>query len=101
MLARWETYVGRFPFSLSGCRERKRSGDPPLVAVLANFIGTTGASMVLIRPWIRTNRARIRGYHIVFSSSIAVTMRTPRKLLIGKPRMRRRGDFKARSMYSL
>ncbi|MDR1282185.1 MAG: sodium:proton antiporter [Opitutaceae bacterium] len=35
-------------------------------AALANFIGTTGASMVLIRPWIRMNRIRISAYHIVF-----------------------------------
>jgi len=37
-----------------------------LGAVLANLIGTTGASMVLIRPYIRMNRSRISGYHIVF-----------------------------------
>ncbi len=35
-------------------------------AVLANFIGTTGASMVMIRPWIRMNRYRLSAYHIVF-----------------------------------
>ena len=35
-------------------------------AVLANLIGTTGASMLLIRPWIRMNRYRITGFHIVF-----------------------------------
>jgi Na+/H+ antiporter NhaD/arsenite permease-like protein len=35
-------------------------------AVLANFIGTTGASMVLIRPWIRMNKLRIGAYHVVF-----------------------------------
>ncbi len=35
-------------------------------AVLANVIGTTGASMVMIRPWVRMNRARISPYHIVF-----------------------------------
>src|SRR4051812_21457907 len=27
-------------------------------AVLANFIGTTGASMLLVRPWIRMNKYR-------------------------------------------
>lgn len=37
-----------------------------LAAVLANFIGTTGASMLLIRPYIRMNRAHIRMYHVVF-----------------------------------
>lgn len=35
-------------------------------AVLSNFIGTTGASMLLIRPFIRLNRDRIRPYLIVF-----------------------------------
>jgi len=35
-------------------------------AVLANLIGTTGASMLLIRPWIRMNKYRITGIHIVF-----------------------------------
>jgi Na+/H+ antiporter NhaD/arsenite permease-like protein len=37
-----------------------------LGAVLANVIGTTGASMVLIRPWIRMNKVRLSGFHIVF-----------------------------------
>lgn len=35
-------------------------------AVLANIIGTTGASMLMIRPWIRMNRYRVTGFHIVF-----------------------------------
>lgn len=35
-------------------------------AVMANFIGTTGASMLLIRPFIRANKYRIQPYHIVF-----------------------------------
>jgi Na+/H+ antiporter NhaD/arsenite permease-like protein len=35
-------------------------------AVVSNLLGTTGASMVLIRPYIRVNRYRISGYHIVF-----------------------------------
>ena len=35
-------------------------------AVLANLIGTTGASMLLIRPYLRLNAGRIRPYHIVF-----------------------------------
>ena len=35
-------------------------------AVLSNFIGTTGASMILIRPWIRMNKYRITAFHIVF-----------------------------------
>jgi len=35
-------------------------------ALIANVIGTTGASMVLIRPWIRMNKLRCSGYHVVF-----------------------------------
>jgi Na+/H+ antiporter NhaD/arsenite permease-like protein len=37
-----------------------------LGAVAANFIGTIGASMVLIRPWIRMNKIRVSAYHVVF-----------------------------------
>lgn len=35
-------------------------------AFIANIIGTTGASMLLIRPFIRLNNGRIKPYHIVF-----------------------------------
>ena len=35
-------------------------------AFLANFIGTTGASMLLVRPFIRLNKGRIKPYHILF-----------------------------------
>jgi Na+/H+ antiporter NhaD/arsenite permease-like protein len=35
-------------------------------ACIANVIGTTGASMLLIRPFIKVNRHRIKPYHIVF-----------------------------------
>jgi len=35
-------------------------------ALLANVLGTTGASMLLIRPWIRMNKYRITAHHIVF-----------------------------------
>lgn len=35
-------------------------------AALANLIGTTGASMVLIRPWIKMNSYRLSVFHIVF-----------------------------------
>jgi Na+/H+ antiporter NhaD/arsenite permease-like protein len=34
--------------------------------VLANFLGTTGAAMLLIRPWIRMNKYRVTAHHIVF-----------------------------------
>ena len=33
-------------------------------AILANFIGTTGASMILIRPLLKINSQRERTYHI-------------------------------------
>jgi len=35
-------------------------------AVVSNLIGTTGASMLLIRPFIRLNKTRIKAYHIIF-----------------------------------
>ena len=37
-----------------------------LGALLANVLGTTGASMLLIRPWIRMNKYRITAHHVVF-----------------------------------
>src|SRR5262249_30503462 len=35
-------------------------------AVTANVLGTTGASMLLIRPWLRMNKYRVTGHHVVF-----------------------------------
>ena len=35
-------------------------------AAIANVIGTTGASMLLIRPFIKLNKGRIKPFHIVF-----------------------------------
>src|SRR6266496_3985958 len=35
-------------------------------AVTANLFGTTGASMLLIRPWLRMNKYRITAHHVVF-----------------------------------
>jgi Na+/H+ antiporter NhaD/arsenite permease-like protein len=35
-------------------------------ALTANVIGTTGASMLLIRPWLRMNKYRITGHHVAF-----------------------------------
>ena len=35
-------------------------------ALAANLLGTTGAAMLLIRPWIRLNHGRIRAYHLAF-----------------------------------
>ena len=35
-------------------------------AIIANVLGTTGASMLLIRPWIRMNKYRVTAHHIGF-----------------------------------
>ncbi|HWV99491.1 MAG TPA: sodium:proton antiporter [Candidatus Acidoferrum sp.] len=35
-------------------------------AITANLLGTTGASMLLIRPWLRMNKYRLTGHHVVF-----------------------------------
>jgi len=51
-----------------------KSGATPLAnvvfllagAVAANFLGTTGAAMLLIRPWIRMNESRVAAHHVVF-----------------------------------
>jgi len=37
-----------------------------LGAIVANLIGTTGASMLLIRPFLRINKHRVAPYHVVF-----------------------------------
>ena len=37
-----------------------------LGALLGNVIGTTGASILLIRPWIRMNKYRFTGHHLAF-----------------------------------
>ena len=57
-----------------GIHIRVKGGATPLAnvvflfagAVLANVFGTTGADMLLIRPWIRMNRCRVTAHHIVF-----------------------------------
>lgn len=43
-------------------------------AVVANIVGTTGASMILIRPFLRVNRYRIRPFHVVFFIFIVSNM---------------------------
>jgi Na+/H+ antiporter NhaD/arsenite permease-like protein len=35
-------------------------------ALIANLLGTTGASMLLIRPWLRMNKYRLTGHHVLF-----------------------------------
>ncbi len=35
-------------------------------AIISNLIGTTGASMLLVRPWIRMNKYRFTNFHTAF-----------------------------------
>ena len=35
-------------------------------AAIANLVGTTGASALLIRPFLRVNRSRIQPFHVIF-----------------------------------
>lgn len=35
-------------------------------AIVSNLLGTTGASMLLIRPYLKANKYRLTGYHVVF-----------------------------------
>src|SRR4029079_9822994 len=45
---------------------RENTGFLLCGAMLANVVGTTGASMLLIRPWIRLNRSRFAAHHVAF-----------------------------------
>src|SRR5215471_15958300 len=66
--------VGSFFVISGGIHLRARGPSGPvrntlfllLGAVFANLIGTIGASMLLIRPWIAMNRGRIAPMHIAF-----------------------------------
>jgi Na+/H+ antiporter NhaD/arsenite permease-like protein len=35
-------------------------------ALVSNVLGTTGAAMLLIRPWLRMNKYRLTAHHVVF-----------------------------------
>jgi len=35
-------------------------------ALIANLVGTTGASMIMIRPYLRVNHYRIKPFHVIF-----------------------------------
>jgi Na+/H+ antiporter NhaD/arsenite permease-like protein len=37
-----------------------------IAALMANLLGTTGASMLFIRPWLRMNKYRLTTHHVVF-----------------------------------
>ena len=66
--------VGSFFVVAGGIHVRPRSQCRPLTntlfllggALLASLIGTIGASMLLIRPWIEMNRTRFAGFHLAF-----------------------------------
>ncbi len=66
--------VGSFFVAAGSVHIRVRGGAGPASntlflfagAVLANLIGTIGASVLLIRPWISINRHRFAGLHLAF-----------------------------------
>lgn len=66
--------VGSFFVASGGIHLRAKDGAKPVAntlflfggALLANIIGTIGASMLLIRPWIEMNRSRFAGMHLAF-----------------------------------
>jgi Na+/H+ antiporter NhaD/arsenite permease-like protein len=66
--------VGSFFIVSGGIHLRAKGPSSPIRntpflfvgAVLANLIGTIGASMLLIRPWIAMNKGRIAPIHIAF-----------------------------------
>jgi Na+/H+ antiporter NhaD/arsenite permease-like protein len=61
-------YVTSSGVRLSGDREAKPSTNVGLVvlgSVIASFVGTTGASMLLIRPFLSTNRQRAHRVHLI------------------------------------
>jgi Na+/H+ antiporter NhaD/arsenite permease-like protein len=68
------TFIGALFVVAGGIHLRTKGEATPIVntlflglgAVLANLLGTTGASMLLIRPWIRMNKYRFTALHTVF-----------------------------------
>jgi Na+/H+ antiporter NhaD/arsenite permease-like protein len=68
------TLIGSLFVVSGGIHIRVRGESTPIQNVVflllgtlvANVLGTTGASMLLIRPWIRMNKYRITAFHIVF-----------------------------------
>jgi Na+/H+ antiporter NhaD/arsenite permease-like protein len=66
--------VGSFFVVSGGIHLRAKSASGPLRntlfllfgAMLANLIGTIGASMLLIRPWLAMNKGRVAPMHIAF-----------------------------------
>jgi Na+/H+ antiporter NhaD/arsenite permease-like protein len=68
------TLIGSLFVVAGGIHLKTKGEATPLANVVflaiagttANLIGTTGASMVFIRPWIRANKIRASAYHVVF-----------------------------------
>ena len=66
--------VGSLFVVAGGIHIKVKGGATPLTnvvfllagALLANVLGTTGAAMLLVRPWIRMNHHRVAAHHIVF-----------------------------------
>src|SRR4051794_34730047 len=66
--------VGSFFVVSGGIHLRAKSASGPVRntiflfcgAILANLIGTIGASMLLIRPWLAMNKGRVAPMHIAF-----------------------------------
>jgi Na+/H+ antiporter NhaD/arsenite permease-like protein len=68
------TFIGALFVVAGGIHLRTKGEATPMVntlflgagAVLANLLGTTGASVLLIRPWIRINKYRFTALHTAF-----------------------------------
>ena len=68
------TLIGSLYVVSGGIHLRASGGRTPvwntlflaLGGLASNVLGTTGASMLLIRPWLQINRSRIAAYHVVF-----------------------------------
>jgi Na+/H+ antiporter NhaD/arsenite permease-like protein len=68
------TLIGSLYIVAGGIHLRAGGGGTPgwntlflaLGGAAANLLGTTGASMLLIRPWLRMNHARAAAHHVVF-----------------------------------
>ena len=66
--------VGSLFVVAGGIRIQLPGGATPLAnvvflftgAVAANVLGTTGAAMLFIRPWIHLNQSRIAAHHVAF-----------------------------------
>lgn len=66
--------IGALYLVAAGIRLEVPGGATPLAnvlfllagAVAANGLGTTGAAMLLIRPWLELNRGRVAPYHAAF-----------------------------------